>query len=53
MRLSIATRRRALKGRLPFQFGRQELTSYSSLGLLCRYLHRSACQHGRARRVVG
>jgi hypothetical protein len=52
-RLSVAIRRRALKGSLPFLCVRQELTSYNGLGLLRRYLHRSACRHGRARRVVG
>ena len=34
MRLRVATRRRALKGSLPLECVRQELTSYSGLGLL-------------------
>jgi hypothetical protein len=38
MRLRVATRRRALTGRLPLQCVRQERTSSSGRGLLRRYL---------------
>lgn len=38
MRLSVASLRRMVKGKLPFEFGRQELTSYSGLELLRRYV---------------
>src|SRR5262245_25746157 len=38
MRLSVAGLRRMIKGKLPIEFARQELTSYSGLELLRRYL---------------
>jgi hypothetical protein len=38
MRLSVATLRRVVKGDLQIEFARQELTSYSGLELLRRYL---------------
>jgi Luciferase-like monooxygenase/Transposase DDE domain group 1 len=47
MRLSVASLRRRIKGKLPVEFVRQELTSYSGLELLRRYLW----QHDLPRRV--
>src|SRR2546427_8499839 len=38
MRLSVASLRRMIKGKLQIEFVRQELTSYSGLELLRRYL---------------
>ena len=38
MRLTIATLRRVVKGRLTIQFVPQALTSYGGLGLLGSYL---------------
>ena len=38
MRLSVASLRRRIKGKLQIEFVRQELTSYSGLELLRRYL---------------
>jgi Transposase DDE domain group 1 len=38
MRLNVASLRRMVKGKLAVEFGRQELTSYSGLELLRRYL---------------
>jgi Transposase DDE domain group 1 len=38
MRLNVASLRRRVKGKLHIEFGRQELTSYSGLELLRRYL---------------
>ena len=38
MRLSVASLRRMIKGNLPVEFVRQDLTSYSGLELLRRYL---------------
>ena len=38
MRLSVASLRRMIKGKLPVEFVHQELTSYSGLELLRRYL---------------
>ena len=38
MRLSLAGLRRRIKGNLHIEFARQELTSYSGLELLRRYL---------------
>ncbi|MGH7485749.1 MAG: hypothetical protein ACREMY_09135, partial [bacterium] len=38
MRLSVASLRRMIKGKLPTEFVHQELTSYSGLELLRRYL---------------
>ena len=38
MRLSVASLRRMVKGKLHIEFARQELTSYSGLELLRRYL---------------
>ena len=38
MRLSVASLRRMVKGKLPIEFVHQELTSYSGLELLRRYL---------------
>ncbi len=38
MRLSVASLRRMIKGKLHVEFVRQELTSYSGLELLRRYL---------------
>jgi hypothetical protein len=47
MRLSVASLRRMIKGKLPIEFVRQELTSYSGLELLRRYLR----QHDLPRRL--
>ena len=65
MRLSVATLRRMVKGDLRIEFVRQELSSYSGLELLRRYLRqqrivprvRSACStvggdYGGARLVL-
>src|SRR2546425_11300409 len=68
MRLSVASLRRMIKGKLHVEFVRQELTSYSGLEVLRRYLRqrelpsrlRAACAAtggdygggGRAPRVV-
>ena len=38
MRLSVASLRRRIKGKLRIEFAHQELTSYSGLELLRRYL---------------
>jgi hypothetical protein len=38
MRLSVASLRRMIKGKLHVEFVRQELTSYSGLEMLRRYL---------------
>jgi len=38
MRLSVASLRRMVKGKLHIEFARQEMTSYSGLELLRRYL---------------
>jgi len=40
MRLSVASLRRMIKGELPVEFVHQELTSYSGLELLRRYLRK-------------
>jgi MYXO-CTERM domain-containing protein len=40
MRLSVASLRRMIKGNLHVEFVRQDLTSYSGLELLRRYLRR-------------
>src|SRR5262245_3793708 len=42
MRLKVRSLRRAVKGDLPIEFRRQELTSYGGLELVRRYLHRLA-----------
>src|SRR6266699_7069777 len=47
MRLSVASLRRMIKGKLQIEFVRQELTSYSGLELLRRYLR----QHDLPRRL--
>jgi hypothetical protein len=47
MRLSVASLRRMIKGKLPVEFVHQELTSYSGLELLRRYLR----QHDLPRRL--
>ncbi len=47
MRLSVASLRRLIKGKLPVEFVPQELTSYSGLELLRRYLR----QHDLPRRL--
>src|SRR5260370_41827257 len=47
MRLSVASLRRMIKGKLHVEFVRQELTSYSGLELLRRYLR----QHDLPRRL--
>ncbi|MCI0459621.1 MAG: IS1380 family transposase [Gemmataceae bacterium] len=47
MRLSVASLRRMIKGKLHVEFARQELTSYSGLELLRRYLR----QHDLPRRL--
>src|SRR3989454_3653614 len=49
MRLSVASLRRMIKGKLSVEFVRQELTSYSGLELLRRYLR----QHDLPRRLRG
>lgn len=38
MRLNVASLRRMVRARLPVEFVRQELTLYSGLELLLRYL---------------
>ena len=48
MRLKVRSLRRAVKGDLPIEFRRQELTSYGGLELVRRYLHRLAVEIGRA-----
>src|SRR2546425_10430842 len=40
MRLSVRSLRRVVKGDLPVEFVRQDLTSYGGLELVRRYLHR-------------
>ena len=47
MRLSVASLRRMIKGKLHLEFVPQELTSYSGLELLRRYLR----QHDMPRRL--
>ncbi len=47
MRLSVASLRRMIKGKLRVEFVHQELTSYSGLELLRRYLR----QHDLPRRL--
>ena len=51
MRLSVRSLRRVVKGDLPIEFVRQELTSYSGLELVRRYLHRLDVM-ARLRRAV-
>jgi len=48
MRLSVASLRRMIKGKLHVEFVRQELTSYSGLEVLRRYLR----QHELPRRLT-
>jgi hypothetical protein len=51
MRLSVRSLRRVVKGDLPIEFVRQELTSYGGLELVRRYLHRLDVM-ARLRRAV-
>jgi hypothetical protein len=45
MRLSVASLRRRIKGKLCVEFVHQELTSYSGLELLRRYLRQHDLPH--------
>ena len=51
MRLRVRSLRRVVKGDLPIEFVRQELTSYGGLELVRRYLHRLDVM-ARLRRAV-
>ena len=53
MRLSVASLRRMVKGKLHIEFARQELTSYSGLELLRRYLRERRPATPPAGRVCG
>src|ERR1700747_3346540 len=55
MRLSVASLRRMIKRKLHIEFVRQELTSYSGLELLRRYLHQLdlPCRLRRAAAATG
>ena len=46
MRLSVASLRRLIKGKLQVEFVRQELTSYSGLEVLRRYCSNGKCPDG-------